>query len=160
MVPTQETEPKENRQKRAFDKMTKAQKIRRAVLSGPVKSELRNAREAIWAAKALDQHLRDNDLPPEDISVQLAYMTPDLTILSTLRFKPGKEEEIYAELTGPGKCAVMVGLIFGIRERDPEVLKKFENQDVWVLGAKRFLDTELVRAALEQRIAEGNSLQV
>jgi hypothetical protein len=151
--------------KATLSSMSKAAKIHRQFSVGRHMNEMRTAREAIWMAKALDQQIKaemvSEKLSPEDTSVLLCYMTPDLAILSTLPFRAGQEEKIYAELTGPGKCAIMVGLIFGIHERDPKVTAKFSDPDgVWLLGQKPFLNTDLVRTALSQRIAEGDSLQV
>jgi hypothetical protein len=154
--------------KATLNDMSKAAKIHRKFSAGRPMNELQTAREALWIAKAFDQQLKaemaEQGLQPDDTRVLLCYMTPDLVILSTLAFKAGREEEIYSVLTGPGKCAVMVGLIFGIHERDPKVTSKpkFKDPDgVWLLGQKAFLNTEIVRSALLQRIVqEGDSLQI
>jgi hypothetical protein len=152
--------------KATLNAMSDAAKIHRQFSVGKPMNSMRNAREAVWMAKALNQQLRlemtKAGLLPEDVFVHLAYMTPDLTILSTLQFITGQEEIIYEELTGAGKCAIMVGLIFGIRERDPNVLKKLNREDegVWLLGQKPFFTAEPVRSALSQRIAEGDTLQI
>ena len=162
-MPVTEKEDKKSRQRTAAEKMTDAQRVQQRIASGAFKSELRTATEAIWMAKALDQQLRDAMKlaklePDEDCIVHIAYMTPDLSTLSTVRFTEGKEREIHAELTGPGKCSIMAGLIFGVRERDAKKLEAFKqkpaNSSVWLLSSKPFLSTDLVHAALKQRIEE------
>jgi hypothetical protein len=80
----------------------------------------------------------------KDFSVVIAYMTPDLSMLFTRRYEHGKESEIQADLSGPGKCCIMAGLIFGIRDHD--------HGGDWLIGGKPFLHTPLVISALKQRM--------
>ena len=147
-----------SRQRAAAEKMTAAQRVQQRIASGTFKSELRTATEAIWMAKALDAQLRqamkEAGLDAKDCGVYIAYMTPDLVTLSTVPFREGMEQQINDALVGPGKCGIMVGLIFTITERDREKLKRIPEDKVGTyLGAKPFLMTERIREALRMRIA-------
>src|SRR5205807_10634532 len=142
---------KKSRQKIAAENMTTVQRIQRALQSGPVKSELRTVQETIHLARALSAQAKNAmDLKglnhAKDFAVVIAYMTPDLTMLFTRKFEPGKEREIQADLEGPEKCCIMVGLIFGIRDH--------EHGGEWLFGVGPFLVTSLVVNALKQRIEE------
>lgn len=159
MVSTRDTKSV-SRQRAAAEKMTAAQKVQQRIASGAFKSELRTATEAIWMAKALDAQLRqammDAGLDPKDCLVHIAYMTPDLATLSTVRFTEGMEQQINDALVGPGKCSIMVGLIFAIGERDAEKLREAgvpKDKMATYLSAKPFLLTERVREALKMRIS-------
>jgi hypothetical protein len=155
MTRTQERETK-SRQQIAADKMTPVQRIARALQSGPIKSELRTVQETIHLARALDtqaKHMMDGVKGldhAKDFGVQIAYMTPDLSVLHTLKYEAGREAAIQAELSGgSGRCCIMVGLVFGMRDSD----------GTWYHGGRRFLDTELVRMALAQRMQESSAAQ-
>ena len=155
MVSTRETKSV-SRQRAAAGKMTAAQRVQQRIASGAFKSELRTATEAIWMAKAMDGQLREAmreaGLNPKECWVHIAFMTPDLSTLSTVRFVEGTEQQMHDSLTGPGKCSIMVGLIFGIAERDPEKLRETGGEMGTYIGAKPLLLTERVREALKQRI--------
>jgi hypothetical protein len=146
------TQTETSRQKLAADNMTAVAKIHRALQSGQLKSELRTVQEAIHAARALNAQAKaamdDKGLThAKDFSMHIAFMTPDLSTLFTRRFELGQEAVIQAELSGPGMCCVMVGLVFGIRDHD--------HGGDWLIGARPFLATPLVLMALKQRIDEG-----
>ena len=148
---TAKAHEEKSRQKLAAENMTAAQKIHRALQSGPIKTELRTVQESIHIARALSAKARvEMDVKglshEKDFSVHIAYMTPDLSFLSTRRYEAGKEAAIYSDLAGPGKCCIVVGLVFGIRDR--------EHGGDWLLGARPFLNTPLVLMALKQRIEE------
>lgn len=145
-----------SRQKIAADKMTPAQRICRALQSGAVRSELRTVQEAIHLARALSSQAKsamgavEGMNHAEDFIVHLAYMTPDLSVLHTLKFEVGQEAAIQAELSGgSGKCCIMVGLIFGMRDT--------AQGGGWRIGARPFLTTPLVLMALKQTM-ENSSL--
>jgi hypothetical protein len=133
-----------SRQKVAAESMTRVQKIHRALQSGQLKSELRTVSEAIHAARALTMQIEAAGLKDErDFHVHVGYMTPDLSMLWTRRYERGQEAAIQEDLSGPGKCCIPVGLVFGIR--DPE------HGGDWLIGSRPFLDTPLVRTALKQQ---------
>jgi hypothetical protein len=139
---------------KTVEKMSAAAKVQRRFSAGRPMNELRTIQESIWMAKSLDQQLRDamknEGLKPEDSSVLLCYLTPDLSMLFTEPYVDGQEHSLHAKLAG--RCCIMVGLIFGVRERDPRVLKTRGNDNLWILGAKPFLTTKLVLTALKQRL--------
>jgi len=147
-----------SRQKLAAEKMTPVQRLARALQSGQLKSELRTMPEAIHMAHALAMQIGNALKMPEYANefkkptyaehyhVAIAYMTPDLSMLSTWPYEPGKEAEIQQQLSGPGKCCIPVGLFFGIR--DPK------QGAGWLSGARPFLNTPLVIMALKQRLEE------
>jgi len=153
---------KESRQKIAADKMTGAEKLARALQSGLMKGDLRTLQEAIHMARALAMQipitaknykgLKLSDKYGEDFHVAIAYFTPDLSAIFTHPYEPGKEAEIQEQLSGPGKCCIPIGLIFGIRDH--------ERGARWWSGARPFLNTPLVIMALKQRVEENrNELQ-
>jgi hypothetical protein len=151
MMPQAQEAPKEpSRQKIAAEKMTKIENISRAMRSGMIKSELRTAQESIWMAKATDQQMQTAGVDPKDRRVYIAYMTPDLTVLSTLRFVEGQETALYSTLTAPGTCCIFVGLIFAMRDH--------EHNGDWLFAHKPFLLTPNVTLALKQRMADGAGL--
>lgn len=165
MTRTQEHKKPESRQQIAADKMTTVQQICRAVQSGPIKSELRTVSEAIHAARALKMQIENMMLDPKritpdlakhhaygtDYHVAIAYMTPDLSMLSTWPYEPGKEAEIHAKLSSTGSCCIMVGLVFGMRD--------LERGGAFYYGGRPFLNTPLVREALAQRMQESSAEQ-
>jgi len=156
MTRTQEHETKQSRQKIAAGNMSPVQKICRALQSGPVKSELRTLSEAIHSARALAMQIESmmkspmyaehfkNPTYAKDFHVAIAYMTPDLSMLFTWPYEPGKEADIQDRLSGQGKCCIPVGLVFGVH--DPK--------GGWWSGARPFLTTPLVIMALKQRVEE------
>lgn len=79
----------------------------------------------------------------KDYAVAVAYLTPDLSVLNTWPFHVGKEAEMQSALSGPGRCVIPVGLVFDVQAKDGKVTR----------GARPFLNTPLVRMALEQRLA-------
>ena len=97
-------------------------------------------------ARALAAQIELAGIKPTDFYVHIAYMTPDLSFLHTHKFERGLEATIQENLSGPGKCCIVVGLIFGIR--DPE------HGGNWLFGARPFLNTPLVIMALKQRLEE------
>lgn len=131
--------------------MTQVEKISRALRSGQIKSELRTAQDAIWMAKALDQQMKSAGVDQKDRRVYVAYMTPDLSILSTLPFREGQEQAVLKTLTAPGSCCIMAGLIFAMRDK--------EHGGDWLFAHKPFLYTPLVATALKQRIDDGAGLE-
>jgi hypothetical protein len=137
-----------SRQKATAEKMSRAAKVQMRFSSGPRMNELRTVQEAILLANSLDRQLKDamrsEGLKPEDSSVIIAYMTPDLSMLFTEPYVSGKEREIQAKLAE--QCCIMVGLIFGVRDREEK------DPDTWILGAKPFLSTKLVLTALSERL--------
>jgi hypothetical protein len=78
-----------------------------------------------------------------DHQVSVAFLTPDLSVLHTWPFNFGTEAEMQKALSGPGRCAIPVGLIYEVV--DPDGGK--------VMGARQFLNTPLVTLALKNRIA-------
>ncbi len=133
-----------SRQKLAAEGMSKVQRLSRALQSGALKSELRTASESIHAARALYKQIEAAGIAPKDFHVHIAYLTPDLSVLSTQPFEPGYEALIQAALSG-STCAINVGLVFSIRD--------WERENT-VAGARPFLDTPLVRKAFEAWIQE------
>jgi hypothetical protein len=134
-----------SRQKLAAENMSEAQRVHHQLRSGPIRSELRNAREAIQIAGAFyrqaAEQMKARKLDPKDLFVHISYLSPDLTVLSTLAFEPGKESQLYEKLsTG---CSIMAGLIYAIRDAERGSI---------LVGAKPFVDTPLVREALKQRV--------
>ena len=153
-----------SRQKLAAENMTDAQKLARALQSGRLKSELRTVSEAIHAARALtiqigttlhspgfSKHFK-NAKYGENYHVSIAWMTPDLSMLMTEPYTPGKDAEIQQKLSGPGSCCIPVGLIFGIL--DPQ------HDNSWLAGARPFLVTDLVVMALKQRLEDQSSIGI
>jgi hypothetical protein len=144
-MPTTQPNEGKSRQRLAAENMSKAQRIHRAIQSGPIKSELRTVQEAIHAARALAVQIGAEGFTlNENFFVHIAYLTPDLSMMFTRRYVEGKESEIYSDLAGPGRCAIMAGLLFGIF--DPE-----RNGEP-VIGARQFLNTPLITMALKQRV--------
>lgn len=159
---TQGQQLPESRQKIAAAKMTPAQRICRALQSGPVKSELRTVQEAIHLARAFNTQAKSAmDAAKaegatldhaEDFGVSIAYMTPDLSVLHTLKFEVGQEAVIQAELSGgSGRCCIMVGLVFDVRDH--------AKGGGWLHGARPFLTTPLVLMALRQRMEESSPIR-
>ena len=134
-----------SRQKIAAEKMSPVQQLHRRLQSGPLKSELRTVSESIFAARVLYKQIEAAGIPAKDFWVHIAYTAPDLSALSTRPFAPGEEAAIQGELSGPGSCCIMVGLAFGIRDWE---------RGNWVLGARPFLETPLVRTAFKQWLQE------
>jgi hypothetical protein len=149
--PAQVTESAPSPHQLRADGMTRVQKISRALRSGAIKSELRTAREAIWMAKGLDQQIQAAGVDAKDRHVYIAYMTPDLSVLSTLPFIEGNEPSILKTLTAPGACCIMVGLVYAMRDR--------EREGQWLFAPKPFLATPNVVAALNQRAEVGHELE-
>jgi hypothetical protein len=157
MTRTEEHESK-SRQKVAAEKMTPIQNLVRALQSGRLKSELRTVQEAIHAAHALAMQIESvsenyglSKTYGADFHVAIAYMTPDLSSLSTWPYEPGKEADIQKRLSASGTCCIPVGLVFGIRDR--------KQGGGWLSGARPFLETPLVRMALQQRL-ERNTIGI
>src|ERR1035437_2626907 len=120
-----------SRQKIAADNMTPVMKLARALQSGQLKSELRTTQEAIHAATALTKQIEAAELGltyEKDFLVHIAYLTPDLSMLFTAKFEPGKQAAIQAKLSG--QCCYMAGLVFGIRDKD--------HGGDWAFGARPF----------------------
>jgi hypothetical protein len=140
-VPIQEAK---SRQKLAAENMSKVQLLNRALQSGPLKSELRTVSEAIHAARALYKQIEGAGIAPKDFHVHIAYLTPDLSVLSTQPFEIGYEPLIQTSLSGT-TCSIMVGILFLIRD--------WERKN-WAVGARAFLDTPLVRKAIENWVKE------
>jgi hypothetical protein len=136
MVKTQ----KKSRQRIAAERMTKVKMLQQRLSSGAVKSDLRSVSEGIHAARALYKQIEVSGMPAKDFWVHIAYLTPDLSVLSTQPFEPGKEAAIQAELSGQGMFCIVVGLVFGLRD--------WENKH-WTLGSRIFLRTPLVNAAFD-----------
>jgi hypothetical protein len=143
--PTQPIEPK-SRQKLAAENMTRVQKLTRVLQCGQLKSELRTVQEAIHMARGLYTQIESEGLKPQndEFAVHIAYMTPDLSMLFTRRFKPGKDEAAQIQADLASKCCIMVGLIFGMKDPD--------HDNEWLIGARPFLNTPLVVMALQQRV--------
>lgn len=153
MLKTREKSP----QQKAADSMSAAQKLARALSSGILKSNLRTVQEAIYIARALwtqapvtaKNYRTVNGQPLQlsegDFEVAIAYMTPDLTTLNTWPYDPKREGEILDELLGPGKCTIPVGLIFAILDHERGTRQQ---------GARPFLNAEIVKFALEQRLKQ------
>lgn len=142
-----------SKQQQAADSMTAAQRVHRALASGQFRSELLTVQQALYAARAFSIQSRSliqrEGLDPEtDFRVTLCYMTPDFATLHTHPYEPGRESAIQAELSTPGSCVIMVGMIFGVR--DPR------HDDRWLAGSRAFLNTDLVRSALKQRLEESS----
>jgi hypothetical protein len=131
-----------SQQKLAAENMSDVQRLHRALLSGRLKMELRTVSESIHAARALYTQIKAH-LEPKDFHVHIAYMTPDLSMLSTHPFVPGEEATIQAELSG--MCCIMVGLAFALRD--------WTNKN-WIVGARPFLDTPLVHLAFKHWLQE------
>jgi len=136
--------------------MTPAERIAKRFSGGRPMNELRTAKEAIWTAAALKQQLgaalEEEGLNPEDCTVHIAALTPDLSMLLTHKFTDGTTEgmeKLHARVTSV--CSIMVGLIFAIEETDAAAIKKFGRKHK-VLGAKPFLNTKVVSEALQHRI--------
>lgn len=152
-----------SRQKIAAENMTDVQRLMRALQSGRLKSELRTAQEAIHAARALAVQIGSTLNSPgfakhfknpkyaEHYHVAVAYMTPDLSMLFTEPYTPGKELELQQRLSGPGTCCIPVGLVFGIRDTEGPG---------WYSGARPFLETPLVIMALKQRLEDQNTIGI
>lgn len=142
--------PDKSRQRLAAENMTQAEKVQHRLQSGPVKSELRTVPEAIHIASAFHRQAKEAMKDHKKLDhatgfrLVIAYMTPDLSTLFTIKFEPGREAEIAKELTAKDTCALPVGLIFGIQD--------YEHSGDWLIGAKPFLTTPLVLSALNQRI--------
>lgn len=134
-----------SRQKLTAENMSEAQRVHHQLRSGAVRSELRNAREAVQIAGAFYHQAAElmnaRKLDTKDLFVHISYLSPDLTVLSTMAFEPGKESQLYEKLSAG--CSIMAGLIFAIRDKERESI---------LVGAKPFVDTPLVREALKQRV--------
>lgn len=143
------SEREKSRQRVAAENMTEAQKLQQQLASGPIRSELRNAREAVQIAGAFyrqaTEAMKSKGLDPEKgFFLHISYLSPDLTVLSTRMYEPGKESQLYEALSVGG--AIMAGLIFGIVDTETKTLR---------VSAKPFVDTPLVREALKQRVTSG-----
>jgi hypothetical protein len=126
--------------------MSPVQKLHRSLQSGQLKSELHTVSEAIHAARALHTQIVSADiLKAKDFAVHIAYLTPDLSVLSTRPYVPGQEAAIQAELTKPGMCCIVVALTFGLRDWE---------KGNWLLGSRVLLRTALVERALQQWMQE------
>jgi hypothetical protein len=142
------TQDAPSRQKLAAQNMSKVQRLHRALQSGPLKSELRTIPESIHAARALYKQIEAAGVAAKDFHVHIAYLTPDLSVLSTQAFELGHEPQIQTALSGP-TCAIVVGVLFAIRD--------WERKN-WVVGARPFLETPLVRKAIDSWMQEMLSL--
>jgi hypothetical protein len=134
-----------SRQKLAAENVNKVQRLHRALQSGPLKSDLRTVSESIHAARALYKQIEMEGIDPKDFWVHVAYLTPDLSALFTQTFTPGQEAAIQSELSGQGRCCIVVGLAFGIRDWE---------RGNWLLGARPFLRTPLVLMAFDNWMEE------
>ena len=138
-----------SRQKLAAENMTKTQKLARALQSGQLKSELRTVQESIHLARGLYTQIESEGFKHnENFWVHIAYMTPDLSMLFTRKFEPGEKEAAKIQADLSGECCIVVGLVFGIIDPD--------NEDDSSLGVRPFLNTDLVRMALKQRVESGS----
>ncbi len=123
----------------------KVEKLHRALQSGRVKMDLRTVQEAVHAARSLYSRIKDEGIEAKDYHVKIAYMTPDLSMLSTRSYLPGEDALIQAELSAPGMCCIMVGTAFALRD--------WETKN-WFVGYRPFLSTPLVDRAFDQWLAE------
>jgi hypothetical protein len=142
MAQTQHKEVK-SRQRLANANMSKVQQLSRALQSGQLKRELRTIPESIHGARALYRQIELEGIAPKDFHVRIAFLTPDLSTLSTHAFKPGLEDAAQTELSA--QCGIMVGLVFAIRD-----LAK-EN---WSVGYRVFLSTPLIIQAFENYLSD------
>jgi hypothetical protein len=136
MVRTQPAPVTESRQKVAAQNMSRVQKLNRALQSGRLKMDLRTVSEAIHAARGIHSQIKDEGIEAKDYHVKIAFLTPDLSMLSTHSYVPGEDAEIQAALSG--QCCIMVGTCFAIRD--------WEKKN-WVVGYRPFLSTQLVDRA-------------
>jgi hypothetical protein len=125
--------------------MSKVQNLHRALQSGRLKMELRTVPEAIHAARSLYTRIISEGVDTKDCHVRIAYLTPDLSSLSTRSYTPGEESKIQAELSAQGMCCIMVGTTFALRD--------WEKKN-WVVGCRPFLDTPLVEGAFKNWLEE------
>jgi hypothetical protein len=141
-----ETRERRSRQAAAAERMTKAQRVHQKLNSGAPKYELRTLQETLQFAAAFYRQMREamtiGDVKTE-FGLHIAYLTPDFSYLFTRKYEPGGEKQIYDELSQG--CFLMVGLIFGMRDPD-------DPKGRWLVGNKKFLDTPLIRTAMEQRM--------
>jgi len=146
MTRTQPAETKSRQRiaaEKAASKMSKAERLQHALQSGVLKSELRTASEAIHAARALHMRIKTEGFADQDIKVSVAYLTPDLSALSTEAFEWGHEAALHTALSSV--CPIVVGLTFGIRDME---------RRNWIVGARPFLNTPLVNAAFKAWLEE------
>ena len=143
-----ETRQPKSRQAAAAAGMTKAQRVCQRLGSGAPRYELKTVSEAIQLAGAFYRQIREAmtiDGLQTDFGLQIAYMTLDFSVLFTRRYTPGNEQKLYEELSQEKGGVLMVGLIFGMKDPD-------DPKGRWLVGSKRFLDTPLVRMAIQQRV--------
>jgi hypothetical protein len=134
--------------KRANQDMTLVERIHRSLINGrPPASELRTPLAAVTAARVLYDDLKKRmdaeELKPEpgDWSVTVAYVTPDLSVLGhTPLFAPGEEASLMRHADGN----IMLGLIFGMVDRDPHA------KDRIVTGARPFFTTKQTEGLLSE----------
>jgi hypothetical protein len=141
-----------SRQRVASGEMSDTKRFCQRLSSGIFKSDLRTVQETMHMARALVDQMKqmgsEYDLCRKygeegDFVVAVAFLTPDLSVLNTWPFNPGKEAEMQVALSGPGRCSIPVGLVFDVKGKDGKVVR----------GARPFLNTPLVRMALEKRLA-------
>lgn len=129
-----------------MDAMSTAQKIRRDLTGGrPRTGELKTPLAAVTAARTLHKELESRltlaglSPQPGDWAVNVAFVTPDLSVLGFTRlYGPGEESRLMEMLTGQ----IPIGLIFGVVDR--------EEGNAIVTGIRPFLATEQAKAWLSE----------
>ena len=136
-------EERKARRKAGVDDMTEVRKIHRDLAGGrPPSSELRTPNEAITAARILYREIEERmtkaELAPKpgDWTVKIAYVSVDFSMLGTLKFVPGKESELLAQLTKTP--VIILGLLFGMLDKAAK-----DNRNV-VAGQRPFLVTKQI----------------
>jgi hypothetical protein len=136
-----------SRQKIAAENMSKEQRVHRQLQSGPLKRELRNAKETVWTAAGFYRQAREAmtaqglTFGEDTFAMVVCYLSPDLTTLWTLKYIPGEEQKLNEELNQ--SCGVIIGLMFGV----------LEPGHGWLMGVRPFLDTPLVLEAFKARLS-------
>lgn len=137
------------RRRAGMDAMTTAQKIRRDLTGGrPPASELKTPLVAVTAARTLYKELESRMTAavlkpkPGDWAVNIAFVTPDLSVLGFTRlYGPGEEAGLVEMLTG----RIAIGLIFGIVDREAD-----KKGQTIVTGSRPFLATKQTEAWLSE----------
>jgi hypothetical protein len=128
--------------------MTAVQRVHRSFVNGrPPAGELKTPTAAVTAARTLYRELEARmvaeKLKPKagDWCVSIGYVSPDLSVLGFSQlFAPGKEAELMKLLDGQ----IMLGLIFGMKDKDPKAKEKI------VVDARPFFLTKQSEAWLEE----------
>jgi hypothetical protein len=125
------------RRQAGMDSMTEVKKIRRDLTGGrPPAGELKTPTGAVTAARIfyreLESRMKGLNPKPGDLGVSVGYVSPDLSVLGfSPLFVPGSESELMKHLSGH----VMLGLIFGMADKDADEDERF------VMGARPFFVT-------------------